>query len=71
VLFPEPPSLVTTVVFSTLSAPGIRKHEYGTISQDDLDRFSWPEGQAQGVIDSLVEYLRPGVGPYFIGGGIR
>ena len=30
------------------------------ISQDGLDRFSWPEGQAQGVIDSLVEYLRPG-----------
>ena len=30
------------------------------ISQDGLDHFAWPEGQAQGVINSLVEYLRPG-----------
>lgn len=28
------------------------------ISQDGLDRFSWPEGQAQSVINSLVEYLQ-------------
>ena len=30
------------------------------ISQDGLDRFTWPLGQAQGVIDFLVERLRPG-----------
>ena len=30
------------------------------ISQDGLDRFSWPVGQTQSVINSLVEHLRPG-----------
>ena|SRR5665647_71275 len=29
------------------------------ISQDGLGRFSWPVGQTQGVINSLLEYLRP------------
>ncbi len=35
------------------------RHYRFQISQDGLDRFSWPEGQAQGVMDFLVEYLRP------------
>ena len=30
------------------------------ILQDGLDRFSWPVGQVQGVIDFLVEHLRSG-----------
>ena len=30
------------------------------ISQDGPDCFTWPLGQAQGVINSLVEHLRAG-----------
>lgn len=34
------------------------------ISQDGIDRFTWPPGQVQGVIDFIVERLRPGGLPY-------
>jgi hypothetical protein len=34
------------------------------MSQDGPDCFTWPLGQAQGVINSLVEHLRAGGLPY-------